>query len=138
MLVGTWTRLSAVPVRSLYRRPQSRHRKRRKPCTVRPSRSVVDDDWQCGQFMTALLIAQNGSREPIRWGRSRQAAPRSDRTRPPAGVIDHATRSKPAKPDQAEIAKTHTLSGGGGHRLSNCGLMIRFMMRSRKRGTTNG
>jgi hypothetical protein len=52
MSVGTWTRLSAVPVRSLYRRPQSRHRKRRKPCTVRPSRSVVDEERQCGQFMT--------------------------------------------------------------------------------------
>jgi len=25
-----------------------------------PSRSRVDDDWQCGQFMVALLIAQNG------------------------------------------------------------------------------
>jgi hypothetical protein len=60
MSVGTWTRLSAVLVRSLNRRPQSRHRKRRKPCTVRPSRSVVDDEWQCGQSMTALLIAQNG------------------------------------------------------------------------------
>jgi hypothetical protein len=80
MSVGTWTRFSTVPVRSLYRRPQSRHRKRRKPCTVRPSRSVVDDDWQCGQFMAALLISQNGAREPIRWGRSRQAALRSDRT----------------------------------------------------------
>jgi hypothetical protein len=31
---------------------------------------------------------------------------------PLAVVIDHATRSKPAKPDQAEIAKTHTLSPG--------------------------
>ena len=60
MSVGTWTRLSAVPVRSLNRRPQSRQRKRRKPCTVRPSRSRVDDEWQCGQSMTALLIAQNG------------------------------------------------------------------------------
>jgi hypothetical protein len=60
MSVGTWTRFSAVPVRSVYRRPQSRHRKRRKPCTVRPSRSRVDDEWQCGQFMVTLLIAQNG------------------------------------------------------------------------------
>src|SRR3954453_21896822 len=59
MSVGTWTRLSAVPVRSLNRRPQPRHRKRRKPWTVRPSCSVVDDEWQCGQFMAALLIAQN-------------------------------------------------------------------------------
>ena len=41
---------------------------------------MVDDDWQCGQFMAALLIAQNRAREPIRWGRSRQAALRSDRT----------------------------------------------------------
>jgi hypothetical protein len=49
-----------VPVRSLYRRPHSRQRKRRKPWTVRSSRSVVDDEWQCGQFMAALLIAQNG------------------------------------------------------------------------------
>ena len=57
MSVGT--RFSAVPVRSLNRRPQSRQRKRRKPCTVRPSRSWVDDKWQCGQFMVALLIAQN-------------------------------------------------------------------------------
>jgi hypothetical protein len=61
MSVGTWTRLSTVPVRSLYRRPQSRYRKRRKPCTVRSSRSVIDDDWQCGQFIMALLISQNGS-----------------------------------------------------------------------------
>src|SRR3954453_22618810 len=60
MSVGTWTRLSAVPVRSLNRRPQSRQQKRRKPWTVRPSRSVVDDEWQCGQSMAALLIAQNG------------------------------------------------------------------------------
>src|SRR3954452_16568445 len=43
MSVGIWTRFSTVPVRSLNRRPQSRHRKRRKPCTVRPSRSVVND-----------------------------------------------------------------------------------------------
>jgi hypothetical protein len=28
------------------------------------------------------------------------------------GVIDHTTRSKPVKPLQAEIAKTHTLSPG--------------------------
>ncbi len=60
MSVGTWTRFSAVPVRSLYRRPHSRQRKRRKPWTVRSSCSVVDDEWQCGQFMAALLIAQNG------------------------------------------------------------------------------
>src|SRR3954471_17907140 len=80
MSVGTWTRLSTVPVRSLYRRPQSRQQKRRKPWTVRPSRSRVDDEWQCGQSMTALLIAQKRARKPIRWGRSRQAAPRSDRT----------------------------------------------------------
>src|SRR4051794_16467384 len=60
MSVGTWTRFSAVPVRSLNRRPQSRQQKRRKPWTVRPSRSRVDDEWQCGQSMTALLIAQNG------------------------------------------------------------------------------
>src|SRR5690349_785644 len=60
MSVGTWTRFSAVPVRSLNRRPQSPHRKRRKPWTVRPSRSQVDDEWQCGQSMTALLIAQSG------------------------------------------------------------------------------
>src|SRR4051794_39720047 len=60
MSVGTWTRFSAVPVRSLNRRPQSWHWKRRKPWTVRPSRSRVDDEWQCGQFMVALLIAQNG------------------------------------------------------------------------------
>jgi hypothetical protein len=26
-----------------------------------PSRSRVDDDWLCGQFMAALLISQNGS-----------------------------------------------------------------------------
>jgi hypothetical protein len=60
MSVGIWTRFSTVPVRSLYRRPQSRQRKRRKPCTVRPSRSVVDDEWQCGQSIVTLLIAQNG------------------------------------------------------------------------------
>src|SRR4051794_26277708 len=60
MSVGTWTRFSAVPVRSLNRRPQSRQQKRRKPWTVRPSRSRVDDEWQCGQSMAALLIAQNG------------------------------------------------------------------------------
>ena len=34
MSVGTWTRFSAVPVRSLYRRPQSRQQKRRKPWTL--------------------------------------------------------------------------------------------------------
>jgi hypothetical protein len=60
MSVGTWTRLSAVPVRSLNRRPHSLQRKRRKPCTVRPSRSRVDNEWQCGQPMVALLISQKG------------------------------------------------------------------------------
>jgi len=52
----------AAPVRSLNRRPHSRHQKRRKPWTVRPCRSVADDEWQCGQFMVALLISQNGPR----------------------------------------------------------------------------
>src|SRR4051794_2816565 len=99
MSVGTWTRFSTVPVRSLNRRPQSRHWKRRKPCTVRPSCSVVDDDWQCGQFMAALLIAQNRAREPIRWGRSRQAAPRSDRTQRTAAAT--IWRSSLASLDQA-------------------------------------
>jgi hypothetical protein len=49
-----------VPVRSLNRRLQSWQPKRRKPCTIRPSCSRVDDDWQCGQFIVALLISQNG------------------------------------------------------------------------------
>ena len=99
MSVGTWTRFSAVPVRSLYRRPQSRQQKRRKPWTVRPSRSQVDDEWQCGQSMTALLITQNQAREPICWERSRQAAPRSDRTRqPPPAPVPCTSSPCPAMP----------------------------------------
>jgi hypothetical protein len=42
-LAPKWLRLLAPPI--------SRHS---------PSRSRVDDDWQCGQFMAALLISQNG------------------------------------------------------------------------------
>jgi hypothetical protein len=41
---------------------------------------MVNDEWQCGQFMAALSISQNVAREPILWWRFRQAAPRSDRT----------------------------------------------------------
>ena len=49
-------RFSAVPVRLLYRRP---HCQQRKPCTVHPARSVVEEEWQCGQSRVALLISQN-------------------------------------------------------------------------------
>ena len=34
--------------------------KRRKPCTVRPSCSVVDEEWQRGQFMSAFLYLKGG------------------------------------------------------------------------------
>jgi hypothetical protein len=80
MSVGTWIRFSAVLVRSLYRRPHSRHRKRRKPCTVRPFRSVVADEWQCGQFMTDGSQLGKG-RDPIRQRLPRQAALKADETR---------------------------------------------------------
>ena len=79
MSVGTWIRFSAVLVRSLYRRPHSRHRKRRKPCTVRPFRSVVADEWQCGQFMTDGSQLGKG-RDPIRQRLPRQAALKADGT----------------------------------------------------------
>jgi hypothetical protein len=42
---------------------------------------VVDDEWQCGQSIVALLISQNRAWEPIRWWHLSQAAPKSDRTR---------------------------------------------------------
>jgi len=40
--------------------------------------------------MVTLLIAQNGVREPIHWGRSRQAARKSDRTIPGPSPADLA------------------------------------------------
>jgi hypothetical protein len=54
MSVGTWTRLSAVPVRSLKPRPQPWHRKRRSPCAVRSERSVVLVEQQCGHGILHL------------------------------------------------------------------------------------
>ena len=50
--------------------------------------------------MAALLISQNGPREPIRWGRSRQAALRSDRT---FAYISQNWRGKPLVSHQVII-----------------------------------
>jgi hypothetical protein len=55
MSVGTWTRLSAVARCTAARTPGTGN-----AGSHEPSRSLVDDDWQCGQFMVALLISQNG------------------------------------------------------------------------------
>src|SRR3954447_21687140 len=53
MSVGTW--LSAVARCTAARTPGTGN-----AGSHEPSRSLVDDDWQCGQFMVALLISQNG------------------------------------------------------------------------------
>src|SRR3982750_803613 len=71
--------------------------------------------------MAALLIAQNGAREPIRWGRSRQAAPRSDRTRNTASPMREIRVGRfmelPAGDHDASCASDARLPGGWDHSL---------------------
>jgi electron transfer flavoprotein beta subunit len=82
MSVGTWTRFSAVPVRSLYRRPQSRQPYRRKPSSGLHARGSTTSG-SAGNPWRAVLL-RNGP-ENLSADRTPGKPPRK-LTEPPAAA----------------------------------------------------
>jgi hypothetical protein len=74
-----WPSVSSPQARSIRPKCRLTYRSINAAGSLAPSRSLVDDDWQCGHFMTGGSFAKR-AREPIRRPPTWQAAPKADGT----------------------------------------------------------